>query len=205
MAWLLDGFWPWYVGAPLFALLVVGMWLVERRLLGVSGTYTAMLTPTLAEDRALAAADDAAVAAAFRQATIDAFGQEAFDALEAEQGEAEPAVVLPRERLPRSAHYVFVIMLALGGMVGALVSGGWSATTHLGALHSSYFGGSIAAVLLLAVGGVFVGFGTRMAGGCTTGHGFSGCARLQIGSLVATGSFFGAAVGTAFLLSKVLT
>ncbi len=205
MAWLTEGFWPWYVGAPLFALLVVGMWLVERRLLGVSGTYTAMLTPTLAEDRALAAADEAAVAAAVRRATIEAFGEEALAELEAAPEAPATDVLLPRGVLPPTANYLFVAMLALGGALGAVVSGGWAARGDLGALHNMYFGSRAAVIAVVVVGGLLVGFGTRMAGGCTTGHGFSGCARLQVGSLAATASFFGAAVATAFALSLVLS
>lgn len=47
---------------------------------------------------------------------------------------------------------------------------------------------------LLGVGGFLVGFGTRWANGCTSGHGVSGLADLQRGSLVATLSFFAGGV-----------
>ncbi|WP_256005517.1 YeeE/YedE family protein [Pedobacter sp. SYSU D00382] len=40
--------------------------------------------------------------------------------------------------------------------------------------------------LLIIVGGFFVGFGTRYAGGCTSGHAIMGIANLQWPSLVAT-------------------
>jgi uncharacterized protein len=39
--------------------------------------------------------------------------------------------------------------------------------------------------------GLLVGFGTRMAGGCTSGHGVCGVSRLSARSLVATGTFIG--------------
>jgi uncharacterized membrane protein YedE/YeeE len=55
-------------------------------------------------------------------------------------------------------------------------------------------------VLALFGGGIVVGFGTRMAGGCTSGHGLSGCSRLQIGSLASTATFMAAAVAMTFLL-----
>ncbi|MBD1430552.1 YeeE/YedE family protein [Sphingobacterium litopenaei] len=45
-------------------------------------------------------------------------------------------------------------------------------------------------ILLLLVGGVFVGFGTRYAGGCTSGHAISGLSNLQWPSLVAVVGFF---------------
>ena len=45
-------------------------------------------------------------------------------------------------------------------------------------------------ILLLLIGGVFVGFGTRYAGGCTSGHAISGLSNLQLPSLIAVIGFF---------------
>lgn len=45
-------------------------------------------------------------------------------------------------------------------------------------------------ILLLVVGGVLIGFGTRWAGGCTSGHAISGLSNLQMPSLVAVIGFF---------------
>jgi uncharacterized membrane protein YedE/YeeE len=45
-------------------------------------------------------------------------------------------------------------------------------------------------VYLLLVGGVLIGFGTRYAGGCTSGHAISGLSNLQIPSLKAVIGFF---------------
>lgn len=44
--------------------------------------------------------------------------------------------------------------------------------------------------VMIVVGGFLVGFGTRYAGGCTSGHGIMGLSALQWPSLVATISFF---------------
>ena len=44
--------------------------------------------------------------------------------------------------------------------------------------------------LILAVAGLLVGFGTRYAGGCTSGHAISGLSDLQIPSLIAVIGFF---------------
>lgn len=49
---------------------------------------------------------------------------------------------------------------------------------------------SIKNILLLLVGGIFVGFGTRYAGGCTSGHAISGLSNLQLPSLIAVIGFF---------------
>lgn len=43
--------------------------------------------------------------------------------------------------------------------------------------------------LMMVVGGFLVGFGTRYAGGCTSGHAIMGIANLQMPSLIATTSF----------------
>ena len=44
--------------------------------------------------------------------------------------------------------------------------------------------------LILAIGGLFIGFGSRYAGGCTSGHAISGLSSLQIPSLIAVIGFF---------------
>jgi uncharacterized membrane protein YedE/YeeE len=49
---------------------------------------------------------------------------------------------------------------------------------------------SLKGFLILAVAGFLVGFGTRYAGGCTSGHAISGLSDLQIPSLVAVIGFF---------------
>ncbi|MCS6967589.1 MAG: YeeE/YedE thiosulfate transporter family protein [Cytophagales bacterium] len=43
--------------------------------------------------------------------------------------------------------------------------------------------------ILMVVGGFMVGFGTRYAGGCTSGHSIMGLSNLQLPSLIATISF----------------
>ena len=59
--------------------------------------------------------------------------------------------------------------------------------------------------LLLVVGGFLVGFGTRYAGGCTSGHGITGLSMLQWPSLIAVASFFIAGILSAnYLLPLVL-
>ncbi|MCL6524926.1 MAG: YeeE/YedE family protein [Thermoflavifilum sp.] len=56
-------------------------------------------------------------------------------------------------------------------------------------------------LMFTVVGGFLVGFGTRYAGGCTSGHGIFGLSSLQWPSLVATASFFlGGIVSAHFIL-----
>ena len=44
--------------------------------------------------------------------------------------------------------------------------------------------------LVLALGGLMVGFGSRYAGGCTSGHAISGISDLQVPSVIAVVGFF---------------
>jgi uncharacterized protein len=57
---------------------------------------------------------------------------------------------------------------------------------------------------LIMIGGLLVGFGTRLGGGCTSGHGVCGLARLSRRLLVATGSFMGTAIVTSFILRHLI-
>lgn len=58
-------------------------------------------------------------------------------------------------------------------------------------------------LLTVAVAGVFVGFGTRMGNGCTSGHGVCGISRKSPRSLVATMSFMATGAVTVFLALHV--
>jgi uncharacterized membrane protein YedE/YeeE len=57
---------------------------------------------------------------------------------------------------------------------------------------------------LLVVGGLLVGYGTRLGNGCTSGHGVCGLARLSPRSIVATFVFLGTALVTVFLVRHVI-
>jgi uncharacterized protein len=56
----------------------------------------------------------------------------------------------------------------------------------------------------ILVGGLLVGFGTRLGSGCTSGHGLCGMARLSGRSVAATATFFGVAMLTVFVTRHVL-
>lgn len=58
--------------------------------------------------------------------------------------------------------------------------------------------------ILLAIAGLLVGFGTRFANGCTSGHGVCGLARFSRRSGVATLVFMLAAVGSVFLTNQII-
>lgn len=64
---------------------------------------------------------------------------------------------------------------------------------------------SFRGLVLLIGGGFLVGFGTRYAGGCTSGHAIMGLSNLQLPSLIATMSFMvGGVLMANFLLPFIL-
>ena len=65
--------------------------------------------------------------------------------------------------------------------------GGWLAYAMVGPLPTTSL--DTLQVGLLVLGGLLVGFGTRLGSGCTSGHGVCGISRFSKRSLVATGVF----------------
>ncbi len=64
---------------------------------------------------------------------------------------------------------------------------------------------TIKGIILFIGGGFLIGFGTRYAGGCTSGHAISGLSNLQLPSLVAViGFFIGGLLTTHVLLPIIL-
>ena len=87
------------------------------------------------------------------------------------------------------------LTLAIGLVIGALLytltlstDGFWTTTVQL---------------WRLVLGGLLVGFGTRLSSGCTSGHGISGIASLSMTSLYAVAVFMGVAVITANLIQII--
>lgn len=70
---------------------------------------------------------------------------------------------------------------------------GYGVTDYRGMIPADLFNWqsllTLRGFLLMVVGGFLVGFGTRYAGGCTSGHAISGLSNLQLPSLIATISF----------------
>jgi uncharacterized protein len=99
---------------------------------------------------------------------------------------------------------------------GALLDGGrerWSKVLFLLGLFASGLGfatftNRVPAPTLplvpLALAGLLVGFGTRISGGCTSGHGVCGLSRLSLRSLVAVLTFMVTAAITVFVVRHVL-
>ncbi|MFO0358773.1 MAG: YeeE/YedE family protein [Sphingobacteriaceae bacterium] len=63
---------------------------------------------------------------------------------------------------------------------------------------------SLKGFLILALGGLMVGFGSRYAGGCTSGHAISGLSDLQLPSLIAVIGFFVGGLIMTFVLLPLI-
>ncbi len=57
---------------------------------------------------------------------------------------------------------------------------------------------------MLLIGGFLVGVGVTFGGGCTSGHGVCGMARLSVRSILATLVFMAACVVTVFIVRHVI-
>ncbi|MEQ1647888.1 MAG: YeeE/YedE thiosulfate transporter family protein, partial [Hyphomicrobiaceae bacterium] len=57
---------------------------------------------------------------------------------------------------------------------------------------------------LLIAAGLLVGFGARLGGGCTSGHGVCGLPRFSVRSITATGVFMATAAITVFITRHIV-
>ena len=94
--------------------------------------------------------------------------------------------------------------LVLGGVLSAVLGGGWEPMWDLGRFDDVIGGGPAVKVVWMFVGGLFIGFGTRLGGGCTSGHGIFGLSNLELPSLVTTVSFMLSGIVVTQLVYRVL-
>ena len=177
--------WPWYIAGPLIGLMVPLLLLLDNKPFGISSTLRhicAACIPTKAKF---------------------------FD------------YDWKKER--------WNLVFALGMIIGGCIAGcifrnpnpiaiSQSATNDLQALGVTDFSGliptdvfnfhallTLRGFILMVMGGFLVGFGTRYAGGCTSGHAIFGLSNLQWPSLVATCCFFaGGVITTWFILPYIM-
>jgi uncharacterized membrane protein YedE/YeeE len=98
----------------------------------------------------------------------------------------------------------FLAGLVLGGFLSAAFGGGWEPTWSLGMFDDVVDVGVAGKLAWLFAGGIFIGFGTRLAGGCTSGHGIFGMSNLELPSLVSTLSFMAGGSVTTHVIYRVL-
>ena len=201
----MSAYLPWWITAISLSFVTLGFYLFIKAPLGVSGSWARVVM--WKNDKLL---DEAAMPFqqqpklfedALMAATIQEFGEQAVTEFMHERHKSKPVappqqVVEPAARTHWTAHMVFLLTLILGGALGAYLKGdaGMQMNLGLGTVHTDLFGAGFASIMTLFIGGILVGFGTQLGGGCTSGHGLSGVSRLVPASLIAMASFFGAAV-----------
>lgn len=102
-------------------------------------------------------------------------------------GLAARATGLSETGAPRGIAVAFIIGLPLGALLMSVLLGGVQTTFP-------------ASPWPLLIGGLLVGFGTRLGSGCTSGHGVCGMSRLSPRSLFATAMFMLSGFATVALL-----
>lgn len=206
-------YWPWWLGALALGGVSLGYLLLNGKLLGVSGSWAKVVS--WKEDRELARsaaeleqADEGEIEDALLAATLAEFGAGAMDDKSSEETPtddgATTAATQTVSHTPWTAHLTFLLAMFIGGLIAALTSGQFEIELQLSDTHSRIFSGPMEVWLALLFGGMMVGFGAQMAGGCTSGHGLSGCARLIPVSLLSTMVFMLSAIGLSLLMEAAI-
>ncbi len=187
MIWeFLSGTWPWFVAGPAIALVLM-LLLLQGRAFGLSSSLETICTMAGAGSM------------------VDYFKSEWKDGawllifvLGSILGGVICHYLLPNEHGMQLSDETINTLNGMGiGLENQLIPTKIFSWDHLFSLQG---------FLMLIVGGFFVGFGTRYAGGCTSGHAISGLANLQLPSLVATlGFFLGGLMSTYFLLPMLFS
>ncbi|MEU6366565.1 YeeE/YedE thiosulfate transporter family protein [Streptomyces sp. NPDC046931] len=214
----MSGYWPWWAGAAGLALITINYALTTDRSFGVSSAWDRVLhwrrerrlermDEEFTDERALADALAAATAEHFGTGpTASApYGTSQLLERDAEPTADESTSVTGPGPAPLVTQAALLASIFFGGLIAAVASGRFRLRFDMGpGFRNIVTANPIAMTVLLFLGGVLVGFGTRLAGGCSSGHGLNGCGRLRLVSLVATAVFFGTAVVVSFLLWKVI-
>ncbi|MFE1324321.1 YeeE/YedE family protein [Streptomyces sp. NPDC058735] len=220
----MSGYWPWWAGAAALALITVNYTLSTERSFGVSSAWDRVLhwrRERRLEQMDEEFTDERALADALAAATAEHFGTGPTAAATAappaphgsagsldgypEPAEREDTSEASPGPAPLVTQAALLLSIFFGGLIAAVTSGRFHLSLDMGpGFENVVTADPITMIIVLFAGGVLVGFGTRLAGGCSSGHGLNGCGRLRPVSLVATAVFFGTAVAVSFLLWKVI-
>ncbi len=117
------------------------------------------------------------------------------------------AMCAPHSRLEYLSKYdrkggLWTLVFVVGIAIGSFVATHFLSAEAPDFLPDTFTGASGAAKLL--TGGFLIGFGTRYAGGCTSGHSITGISNLNWPSLVATICFFAGGLAATWGLGSLI-
>jgi uncharacterized membrane protein YedE/YeeE len=116
----------------------------------------------------------------------------------------QPYFTRARLRTARGWRLPLVVGLVIGGFVSAVLGGGWQPTWDLGRFDATIGAGPAGKLAWMFAGGLLIGFGTRLANGCTSGHGIFGMSNLEKSSVIATLTFLGAGIVTTNIIYRLI-
>jgi uncharacterized membrane protein YedE/YeeE len=205
-------YWPWWLGGLALAALTILFRFLTSRTLGVSGSWyrVAFWRQQRQQDKTAkeltknqSATADALMAAALEEFGDDALSEITGDTTSNESDSKKQSV--KASTVPWTAHLLFLLCTFIGAFLWAIYNGTFHIQFELSALHTHLSGAGWKTLFVLFVGGLFVGIGTQMAGGCSSGHGLSGCSNLSVASVIATVFFFGTAALVSLSLKGLIS
>ena len=186
---LLSEPWPWYVSGPLIGLVVPALLLRVGQAFGISSSFRDLCAAALPEGPEY-----------FRYDWRTSGWRLAFVAGITLGGFLAWQILAPTATSGPPVEIAEATRNALAEL-GIVDQSGFLPPQLMGAEALT----SLPALFVLVVGGFLVGFGTRYAAGCTSGHAITGLSNLQLASLIAVIAFFaGGLVSTHFLLPLIL-
>ena len=207
-------YWSWWIGGVALGLFAVVFSLLTGKPLGVSGSWLSIARRK--DDAILKASakvldtDQDQVKDDLMAMTMAEFGEDVLEETpQRREGEADAVVSeqpkLKQDYTPWTVHVLFLVTMFIGSYIAMITTvGDFSWTLELSPLHNKIFENDGEAWIALLFGGMMVGFGTQMAGGCTSGHGLSGSAQLIPASLLSTAIFFGSATLLTILMNALV-
>ncbi len=201
---------PWWLGAIGLSSVSILYFLLIGRLLGVSGSWAKVVfwreqQQLHEENKTLHSQSAETINSSLMAETLAEFGESALaeiDDLETPHLIKQPVI----EKESRwTSHLTFLVSIFIGSLLVSIFTGHFQVRLNLSNIHSQIFGDLWEVWVALFFGGAMVGFGTQMAGGCTSGHGLSGSARMIPASLLSTVIFILSAILLSLLMKGFIS
>jgi len=100
--------------------------------------------------------------------------------------------------------FFFILGMVLGAFISARLSGMSPVTLEMGKFTANIPWSFPATAIWFFAGGILLGFGARIAGGCTSGHSIHGIANLHLSSIIATVFFLISGAIVTYLIRVIL-